>query len=72
MASKSDDEVIQHVFDPGFSTHEEVTEISGRGIGMDAIQAEVSALSGKCRGFSNSGQGTTVEILVPKGGHSLS
>ncbi len=62
---ESDEQVIQHVFDSEFSTRDQVTEISGRGVGMDAIKAEAVALGGTVRVESKLGSGTTVFIEVP-------
>lgn len=62
---ESDEEVIQHVFDSSFSTREQVTEISGRGVGMDAIKSAAEALGGKCRVKSVVGEGTLLTVEVP-------
>lgn len=61
----SDYEVIQHVFDSQFSTREEISEISGRGVGMDAIKHEVEKLRGRIWVESLIGKGTTLFIEVP-------
>lgn len=63
--SETDEQVIQHVFDAEFSTRDQVTEISGRGVGMDAIKAEATALGGTVRVESKLGQGTSVFVEVP-------
>jgi len=57
--------VIQHVFDSQFSTKDQVTELSGRGIGMDAIRAEAQALGGTASVRTQLGKGTTLTIQVP-------
>jgi two-component system chemotaxis sensor kinase CheA len=62
---ESDEEVIQHVFDAGFSTKDQVTDISGRGIGMDAIRAAAQDLGGSCRVSSFLGKGSVLEVCVP-------
>lgn len=62
---KTDAEVIQHIFDSQFSTKEQVTEISGRGVGMDAIRVAAEALLGKVWVESKLGQGTSLYIEVP-------
>jgi len=64
--SESDEDVIQHVFDAGFSTREQVTDVSGRGIGMDAIRTCTLELGGNCRVSSEIGQGCTLTIEVPE------
>jgi two-component system chemotaxis sensor kinase CheA len=61
----SDDEAIQMVFDAGFSTKDEVTETSGRGVGLDAIAYEAQKLGGFARIFTRLGEGTTLVVSVP-------
>jgi two-component system chemotaxis sensor kinase CheA len=61
----TDHEVIQHVFSQGLSTKEEVTELSGRGVGMDAIKGEVIDYGGHVEVYSQIGKGTQVVIVVP-------
>jgi chemotaxis protein histidine kinase CheA/ActR/RegA family two-component response regulator len=61
----SDDEVARIVLLPGFSTRDESTEISGRGIGMDAVYSRVLQLKGSLRLVNRPGQGLTVELRVP-------
>jgi two-component system, chemotaxis family, sensor kinase CheA len=58
-------EVIDLVFAPGFSTAERVTELSGRGVGMDAVRTAVEKVGGRVSIASRAGQGTTVGISVP-------
>ncbi|WII73800.1 ATP-binding protein [Bdellovibrio sp. 22V] len=62
---KTDHEVIQHIFDSQFSTRDQVTEISGRGVGMDAIKVAAEELQGRVWVDSTVGQGTTLSIEVP-------
>ncbi len=62
---ESDQEVIQHIFDSQFSTKEQVTETSGRGVGMDAIRYEATALGGKAWVESELGKGHTLIVEVP-------
>lgn len=60
------DEQIQNlIFHPGFSTAQEVTGISGRGVGMDAVSQKISSLNGKIETFSEVGKGTTFRITLP-------
>lgn len=61
----TDDEVWQLIFAPGFSTAETVTDISGRGVGMDVVQRNVQAMSGKILIASEAGKGTRVTISLP-------
>ncbi|ASG22755.1 chemotaxis protein CheA [Nitrospirillum viridazoti] len=61
----ADDQVLDLVFRPGFSTAEAVTDLSGRGVGMDAVRAAVGRLGGSVGISSASGQGTTVRLVLP-------
>ena len=58
-------EILQLIFHPGFSTAKEVTQISGRGVGLDVVQSEIKALGGHVSVDSNLGEGTTFTIRVP-------
>jgi two-component system, chemotaxis family, sensor kinase CheA len=60
-----DHEVWQVVFEPGFSTAETVTDVSGRGVGMDVVRRNIQALSGTVDLQSTQGQGTRVTVSVP-------
>ncbi len=62
---ENDHQVIQHVFDSSLSTKEVVTETSGRGVGMDAIQAAAIRLGGQAEVFSKVGLGTQLIVRVP-------
>jgi two-component system chemotaxis sensor kinase CheA len=53
------------IFHPGFSTKEEVTAISGRGVGMDVVQSNIDALKGRIEVESAPGIGTTFRVLLP-------
>ncbi|HJV64143.1 MAG TPA: chemotaxis protein CheW [Geomonas sp.] len=61
----SDEEVWQLIFLPGFSTAEAVTDISGRGVGMDVVLKNVQALGGRVQITSQAGHGTRVSISLP-------
>jgi two-component system chemotaxis sensor kinase CheA len=61
----SDREVWQLVFDAGFSTAETVTEVSGRGVGMDVVRRNIQSLGGTVELASSPGAGTTVTVSVP-------
>jgi two-component system chemotaxis sensor kinase CheA len=63
--SMSDDEVWQLIFAPGFSTAETVTDISGRGVGMDVVLKNVQAIGGRVHISSEAGRGTRVSISLP-------
>ena len=58
-------EILQLIFHPGFSTATEVTQISGRGVGLDVVQSGIKALGGHVSVDSELGQGTTFTIRVP-------
>lgn len=62
---ETDQQVIQHIFDASFSTKTEITEISGRGVGLDAVKAAVADLQGEVFVKSVLGQGTTFEFTIP-------
>jgi two-component system chemotaxis sensor kinase CheA len=53
------------VFEPGFSTAEQVTNLSGRGVGMDVVKRNITALRGSVGIASQAGQGTTVTVRLP-------
>ena len=63
--SMSDDEAYDLVFHPGFSTAGEVTDVSGRGVGMDVVHSTVDQLDGTVNVDSTPGEGTTVELRLP-------
>ncbi len=64
-AELSDDELIRLISRPGFSTAEAVTSISGRGVGVDAVQTRVRALGGTVDIRTAPGEGTTVTVRLP-------
>lgn len=64
-AQLDDDEVVDLIFEPNLSTAEEVTEVSGRGVGMDVVRANVERLSGSVVVKSELGRGTTFEVTLP-------
>ncbi|MCE9608345.1 MAG: chemotaxis protein CheA [Planctomycetia bacterium] len=61
----SDAQVYQLIWRPGFSTAERVTEVSGRGMGMDIVWSKIEQLSGSVELSSEPGHGTTFEIKLP-------
>ena len=60
-----DEEVWQLIFAPGFSTAEQVTDISGRGVGMDVVKRNIQEMGGHVEIHSRGGQGTTTRIILP-------
>ena len=61
----SDKEIFNLIFEPGFSTAEKVTEISGRGVGMDVVKKQIMKLKGSLDIDSTFGQGTRIQIRLP-------
>ncbi|MFI8739477.1 chemotaxis protein CheA [Stutzerimonas zhaodongensis] len=61
----SDLESYNLIFAPGFSTKTEISDVSGRGVGMDVVKTKISQLNGTVNVFSNKGQGSRVVIKVP-------
>lgn len=64
-ASLSEAELLEFLFLPGFSTAREVTEVSGRGVGLDVVRTMVQEVSGTVRVHSQPGQGTTFRLHLP-------
>jgi two-component system, chemotaxis family, sensor kinase CheA len=64
-AQPSEHDIFNLIFAPGFSTAEKVTEISGRGVGMDVVRRNITKLRGKIEVKSKPGQGSTFFIHVP-------
>lgn len=60
-----DEEIWQLIFAPGFSTAEQVTDISGRGVGMDVVRRNIHGMGGHVQLQSASGKGTTTRIVLP-------
>lgn len=65
ILKKSDDKIIEHIFDPSFSTSTKVTEYSGRGVGLSAVKIAVEQLKGKLSVESKVDQGTTFTFILP-------
>jgi len=61
----SDADVWQLIFAPGFSTAEAVTDVSGRGVGMDVVKRNIQALNGQIEIATEAGQGTRVTVRLP-------
>ena len=60
-----DDAILRLIFEPGFSTAEAVTNLSGRGVGMDVVRSNIEALRGSVLLDSIEGHGSTIEIRLP-------
>jgi len=61
----TDDEVDNLIFLPGFSTAETITDVSGRGVGMDVVRRSIQALGGRISISSNPGKGSTFTLSLP-------
>jgi two-component system chemotaxis sensor kinase CheA len=61
----SHDEILKLIFHPGLTTAEEVTEISGRGVGMDVVKSVMDRLKGRVAVESEPGRGTTIQLIAP-------
>jgi chemosensory pili system protein ChpA (sensor histidine kinase/response regulator) len=60
-----DHETANLIFTPGFTTATQITELSGRGIGMDVVRSEVYALGGRIETSTSAGQGTSFKLVMP-------
>ncbi|KAB1188708.1 MULTISPECIES: chemotaxis protein CheA [Haloferax] len=65
MNAMPDSEVYDYIFHPGLSTNDEITDVSGRGVGMDVVKTTVESLDGAVSVESEPGQGSTVNIRLP-------
>jgi len=65
LESISDGDAVNLVFLPGFSTADQISDVSGRGVGMDAVRASVQAAGGTVRLTSTFGQGSQVRLRMP-------
>ena len=61
----TDDEINHLIFAPGFSTAAQVTDLSGRGVGMDVVKKTIESMRGRVQIKSEQGQGTTFRIVLP-------
>ncbi|MCW7537438.1 Hpt domain-containing protein [Aquabacterium sp. A7-Y] len=61
----SDAELANLIFTPGFSTAETVTELAGRGVGMDVVRSDVNAMGGRIETATSVGQGTSFKLVLP-------
>ncbi|MBW7856884.1 MAG: chemotaxis protein CheA [Leptonema sp. (in: Bacteria)] len=60
-----EDQIYQFMFEPGFSTSQSVTELSGRGVGLDVVRKNIESLRGRIEVESKSGKGTLMRIILP-------
>ncbi|MEO9967361.1 MAG: chemotaxis protein CheA [Reichenbachiella sp.] len=61
----SDKEVIMYIFEPGFSNAEKITEISGRGVGMDVVKKAAESIGGQINVDTEVGMGSTIKLNLP-------
>jgi two-component system chemotaxis sensor kinase CheA len=64
-AAMSDHEAMRLIFAPGFSTAEKITNVSGRGVGMDVVKTNIEKIGGQVDIQSKMGEGTTLKIKIP-------
>ncbi len=64
-AELTETEIMQLIFSPGFSTAQGVTQVSGRGVGLDVVKKEIEALGGAVTVSSETGQGTRMALTIP-------
>lgn len=64
-AAYSDDEAIQLLFAPGFSTAEVISDVSGRGVGLDVVKSKITSLGGNVVVYSTPGKGTNFSVQLP-------
>jgi two-component system, chemotaxis family, sensor histidine kinase and response regulator PixL len=65
LAQASDEELLSLIFEPGFSTSDQVTTLSGRGVGMDVVRSNLKQIRGDVKIDTVSGVGTTITMSVP-------
>lgn len=64
-ATMNEAQIFRFIFEPGFSTAEKVTNVSGRGVGMDVVRSNIEKIGGTVELSSREGRGTTVRIKIP-------
>lgn len=65
LNAASDQELLSLIFEPGFSTRDQVTSLSGRGVGMDVVRSRLKQIQGEISVSTQPGQGTTFTLSVP-------
>jgi two-component system, chemotaxis family, sensor kinase CheA len=65
IAAMTDNQIIQFIFKPGFSTAEKITAVSGRGVGMDVVRTNIEKIGGTVELHSKEGQGSRFHIKIP-------
>lgn len=65
LKAMPDKEIIMYIFEPGFSSMDTVTAISGRGVGMDVVRKSIDSIGGNIEVSSEVGKGTTITLFLP-------
>lgn len=65
LANMNEQQIMQFIFKPGFSTAQEVTSVSGRGVGMDVVRSNIEKIGGNVELTSKFGKGTSFTIKIP-------
>ncbi|MFW6333885.1 MAG: chemotaxis protein CheA, partial [Desulfosalsimonas sp.] len=65
IENMTDEEVFSLIFEPGFSTADKITDVSGRGVGMDVVKSNIENMRGNVRIASEKGKGTTFTLVLP-------
>lgn len=65
VASMTEAQIMRFIFEPGFSTADKVTNVSGRGVGMDVVRSSIEKIGGTVELISRMGKGSTVRIKIP-------
>lgn len=65
LSAMGEQDVLQLLFRPGFSTADKITDVSGRGVGMDVVKTNIGKLGGTVEIFTSVGKGTTFRLLLP-------
>jgi two-component system chemotaxis sensor kinase CheA len=65
LAQMTEQQIIDHIWHPGFSTAEQVTDISGRGVGMDVVNNRIAELNGSIEVETRAGEGTSFKLRLP-------
>ncbi|KYG66271.1 chemotaxis protein CheA [Bdellovibrio bacteriovorus] len=64
-ASIPDEQVFQYIFQPGFSTADKISDLSGRGVGLDVVKSNLDKINGKINIYSKPAQGSTFRLTIP-------
>ncbi len=65
LKSLSDDEIVEFIFAPGFSTADKISEVSGRGVGLDVVKTKIESLGGSISATTQKDHGSTFTIQLP-------